>query len=632
MILFFWNLQFAEAQMIFDTLDLAPFEVFSNVPEKAGGFKVTEVDTFTISNHTTQSLAELLASSTPFFIKNYGPGSLATTSLRGVSATHTQVLWNGININSPMPGQADFSQIPVFFTDNIQICFGGGSLQQSSGGLGGNIEMVNNTDWNNTLHAEILQEAGSFGTYKTYLSARAGNRKFQSATRAFYSFSENDFPYLNNAADRENPPVEYRRNAAWKQQGLLQEFSFKPSGNTTLSARIWAQDNQREIPANIQVIVADGNEKLAEKLVRSQLAAEHFMEKSKISLQSSYAVNRMYYRNIISEIDDENTVKSWLNAIKYENYKFNRLSVSSGINYNFHAVNSENYEDGKFRKEASAFLGLNYQLNSWIFLNGSARQEVIDEKIAPVAAALGVKAGLTKLAPVYLKANISRNFHAPTLNDLFWMPGGNPDLKFEKGLNSELGFSFAKDIEKLTISSEITGFYANIDDWIMWQPDSIFSYWTPVNLKNVVSKGIEAGLKLELTINQLRLNYSLNYSFTQARNQKAVSASDLSVGKQLIYVPAHAANQNIRFIFRQFTLNYTCAFTGKLFTSSDNSRYLPSFALHDFSVSKALIFRKSTLTLKLDVNNLFDKSYQVIAWQPMPGRYFSFTLKFSYLK
>ena len=618
--------------MIFDTLDLSPVEVFSKTPEKSWGFKVTEIDTIALSNHATQSMAELLATATPFFVKNYGPGNLATTSLRGASASHTQVLWNGINVNSPMPGQVDFSQIPVFFTDNIRIYFGGASLQHNSGGLGGNVEMLNIADWNNSLHAEILQETGSFDTYKTYVSAKAGNLKFQSATRAFSSRSENDFSYLNNAADRESPPVEYRRNAAWKQQGVLQEIFFKPSAKTILSARIWAQHNHREIPANIQVMVPDENENLTEKLVRSQLSAEHFMKKSKFLMQSSYAFSRMNYQNIISEIDDENTVKSWLNALKYENYYFERLTVLTGINFNFHAVNSENYLAERTRQEVSAFVGLNYQLGSGIFMNVSLRQEVVDKKNAPFAASVGVKARLTKKAPVYLKANITRNFHSPTLNDLYWLPGGNPDLKFEKGLNSELGFSFIKDHEKLTFSSEITCFFADIDNWIMWQPDSIFSYWTPVNLKNVISKGIEAGLKIELKLKQVRLNYSVNYSFTQATNKKGVSVNDQSIGKQLIYVPAHAANQNILIVFRQFTLNYACTFTGKRFTSSDNLRYLPSFVLHDLSASKALTFGKSTLTLKLAVNNLFDKSYQVIAWQPMPGRYFSFALKFSYLK
>jgi len=618
--------------MIYDTLDLSEVEIFSNLPKTASGFKIAEVDSFAIANRETQSLAGLLSSTTPLFIKNYGPGSLATTSLRGASATHTQVLWNGMNINSPMPGQADFSQIPVFFTDNIKLCFGGGSVQHTSGGLGGSLEMTNKIDWKNTLNLEILQEVASFNTYKTFALIKAGNSAFQSVTRAFFAASKNEFPYLNNAANRENPPVEYRKNAAWRQQGILQEFSLKTDENTIVSARIWAQNNQREIPANITVNVPKQNEKMAEKLLRGQASVEHFSTASKISLQSSYAHSWMNYQNIISEIDDENFVNSWSNMVNYENFKLNRITISSNLSYDFHTVNSENYDDKKSRNEAAFFLGFNYALNPGLLLNVSVRQEMMDGKLAPFMPALGGKLRITRNIPVFLKANVARNFHAPTLNDLYWMPGGNPDLKFEKGFTAETGLLVEKHRGNWKLDADLTCFYSDIDDWIMWQPDSIYSYWTPVNLKNVISQGFETGLKLDAVFNKLNLNYSLNYSFTKARNKKGISGDDLSVGKQLVYVPIHAANQNIRLTFRHFTLNYTLAFTGQRYTSSDNSSYLPSFTIHDLSVSKTFLFGKSSLIFKIDVSNIFNKSYQVIAWQPMPGRYLSFALKYSFLK
>lgn len=627
----FAHLQTLDAQMIFDTLDISGVEIFSNLPEKTSVFKVMQIDTFLVSNHASQSLAELLSGTTPLFIKNYGPGSLATSSLRGAAATHTQVLWNGMNINSPMPGQTDFSQIPVFFADNVRINFGGGSLTQTSGGLGGSVEIDNKINWNNSLNLEITGEAGSFDTWKTLIRANVGNRKFQSATRAIIAFSENNFPYLNNALNRENPPVEYRQNAAWKQQGLLQEFSAKILESTTVTARLWVQDNHREIPPNIQVTVPDENEKLAEFFVRGQASVEHFTEASKISFQSSYAHSWMNYQNIISEIDDENFVNSWSNIVKYENLKLDRLTISSSLNYNFHTVNSGNYDDKKSRTEAAFFVGVNYVLNSRLLLNGSVRQEMIDGNLSPFMPALGGKFRITRNNPVFLKANVARNFHAPTLNDLYWMPGGNPDLKFEKGFTAETGLLVEKQTGHWKLDADLTCFYSDIDDWIIWQPDSIYSYWTPVNLKNVISQGFETGLKLSAVFNKLNLNYSLNYSFTKARNKKGISGDDLSVGKQLVYVPEHAANQNIRLTFRHFTLNYTLAFTGERYTSSDNSSYLPSFTIHDMSVSKTLPFGKSSLIFKIDVSNIFNKSYQVIAWQSMPGRHFSFALKYSFL-
>ena len=44
------------------------------------------------------SIADVLSKNSALFIKTYAPGSLATTSMRGMGAQHTAVLWNGINL------------------------------------------------------------------------------------------------------------------------------------------------------------------------------------------------------------------------------------------------------------------------------------------------------------------------------------------------------------------------------------------------------------------------------------------------------------------------------------------------------------------------------------------------------
>ncbi len=246
-----------QGQMIYDTLDLEAVEILSRQFDQSAGYKVLAVDTAALQSRSSGSLAELLSGSTPMFVKGYGPGSLASTSIRGASAAHTQVIWNGMNINSPMPGQTDFSTVPVFFIDRATMYFGAGSVQQTSGGLGGAIDLETKPTWQNKLRIGLQQDAGSFKTYKTLFSADAGNEVFQSSTRLLRGSSENDFPYLNIAVSRDDPPREIRKNAAWQQQGLLQQLYWKPGTRTLLSGKVWLQKNHREIPANILVQVPD---------------------------------------------------------------------------------------------------------------------------------------------------------------------------------------------------------------------------------------------------------------------------------------------------------------------------------------------------------------------------------------
>ena len=46
----------------------------------------------------------------------------------------------------------------------------------------------------------------------------------------------------------------------------------------------------------------------------------------------------------------------------------------------------------------------------------------------------------------FLKANISRNSKIPTMNDMFWVPGGNPDLKNEYAFIYELTYEMKQKI------------------------------------------------------------------------------------------------------------------------------------------------------------------------------------------
>ena len=67
-----------------------------------------------------------------------------------------------------------------------------------------------------------------------------------------------------------------------------------------------------------------------------------------------------------------------------------------------------------------------------------------------------------------LKASTSRNFRFPTLNDLYFLPGGNPNLKRESGWTYDIGASFAvgkEDVYSLTGSVNWFGSY--VKDWIL---------------------------------------------------------------------------------------------------------------------------------------------------------------------
>ena len=80
------------------------------------GASVLHLDS-TLERYKGQDLGSVLSQETHVRIRNYG--ALSSSSIRGAGAAHTQVVWNGLFLNSPMNGLYDLSLMPLFFIQNI---------------------------------------------------------------------------------------------------------------------------------------------------------------------------------------------------------------------------------------------------------------------------------------------------------------------------------------------------------------------------------------------------------------------------------------------------------------------------------------------------------------------------------
>ena len=107
----------------------------------SAGNKVLNLDSALIIESSDQNLGDILARYTPVYLKSYGLGGLATPSFRGSGASHTPVIWNGFNLQSPLNGQVDFSLIPAFLMDQVQLQFGGAGALFGSGAIGGVVHL-----------------------------------------------------------------------------------------------------------------------------------------------------------------------------------------------------------------------------------------------------------------------------------------------------------------------------------------------------------------------------------------------------------------------------------------------------------------------------------------------------------
>ncbi len=226
------------------------------------------------------------------------------------------------------------------------------------------------------------------------------------------------------------------------------------------------------------------------------------------------------------------------------------------------------------------------------------------------------------------KASVSRNFRFPTLNDLYFLPGGNPDLQKENGWTYDAGLSFAAGkTGKYTLSGAASWFDSHVDDWIIWLPTPK-GFFSPRNLKKVHAYGIElrAGLNVALS-KAWRLHLDGTYSWTPSINEsEPMTPADRSVGKQLPYVPEHSATVTGRLSWRTWAILYKWACYSERFTMSSNditlTGSLPPYFMNNLTLEKGFSFRWADLSLKGAINNLFNEEYLSVLSRPMPGIHF----------
>jgi len=559
--------------------------------KEQGGMKETEIDSVVLNEKVNLSLSDLLSENTSVFIKNHGRGALATASFRGTAASHTQVNWNGININSPMAGMVDFSLIPVYIIDELDLKHGSASMADKSGGIGGSINIQNSASWDNGLKVQYVQGIGSYRTFDEFLHVESGNEKVRIKTRLYHNYSKNDYTFINRGIGNLDPetgeiihPLDTNNNAVYSRYGLLQEIYYRPGSNHIFSLKYWNQHSDRTIPR------ATSYEGPENSNLNNQSDTDHkvvvdwkyYGQQSKLMLRSGYSGKQVDYTQknqvpglgLIPTIYSESNQKSFINTLSYSREIKPDFSIESKVDINLHDVISQDtvsktgYQQQRF--ELSLFLALRKSFADRLNLNLMLRQDWTDQDRVPFVPYLGFDFRLIRGMDLVLKGNIARNYHQPSLNDLYWQPGGNPALLPEQGFSVETGMEYQLLFRQRHFKTELTLYRTDIDNWILWIP-SYKGYWEPRNIKRVLSKGVEFYARLRGNLNRLKYKLSGTYAYTSSVNYgDPLVWSDDSYGKQLVYIPLHSGNLMVNLSFRNYFITYQHNSYSERYTTSSN--------------------------------------------------------------
>ncbi|MGM0531111.1 MAG: TonB-dependent receptor domain-containing protein, partial [Bacteroidota bacterium] len=203
----------------------------------------------------------------------------------------------------------------------------------------------------------------------------------------------------------------------------------------------------------------------------------------------------------------------------------------------------------------------------------------------------------------------------------------NKDLKPENGWSGEIGIGYSPTLNGpvQNLQSEITLYTSKINELIQWVPTEEESYWHVINTSKVRNSGIEATASLNINWNNLNLDFKSVYNYTRSANLNKENPSTYK--NQLRYTPFHTLKNSLLTNWNDYTLGTNINYTGKRYSSADNSRALEPYSVLDVFIKKQLELKNFDAQLKLSVKNIFDQNYQVIAYHPMPGRAYYINLK-----
>ena len=618
------------------------------------GVKESRLDSLSLRENIALSMGDVLAFNSEVFVKEYGRGSLTTVSFRGTGASHTQVLWNGIKINSPMLGMTDFSTIPSHFMDSASLLYGTSSVTEAGGGLGGAVVMDSQIDVPQGFGATATLGYGSFSTADGFLKLTYGTGHWGFATRVAATSSENDFRYRNyNKKIEGQYPIDTNRSGQIRDLHILQEARCRLDNGDNLGVDLWWYGSERGIPMlSVDYRTGGGYSNVrTEKTLRSALKWNHTGEWCSMAANAGFLHTDGGYTferdkgngTMVRMVESTSEVNTIHGSFKGDFYPSRHLAVSAQLGAYQHFVESYDadamtlsgfdaptagtpfkvgYRQARF--ELLSSVAVKWAPVQRLGLSTVLREELYGNSLIPVIPAFFADYLISRKGRVMAKVSASRNYRVPTLNDLYYMPGGNPDLLPEHGFTYDAGLSFAAGRDGLKADGELTWFDSYIKDWILWIP-TFKGYWTAMNVQQVHSYGIEARGSAEAGLGpDTYLSASGSFAWTPSINQGAAGEwAPEAIGRQLVYVPEISASATAALRCRAWTFRYKWCHYSERFTTSDNDvktrigRVLPYY-MNDVVIERQFDTRSARLAAKLAVNNIFNEEYESVLNRPMP--------------
>ena len=537
--------------------------------------------------HGLSDVAAYLQKDSRFQIRQYAPGSVATLNLGGANSAQSRIVWEGIDISSMASGVLDLSLVPSVLLSKQAVSSGANAALSAESGMIGGLDL----GWNaasksffstafgaNSLgmRSFVVQNGGEFSgvRYRSYIKTEQ---------------SDNAYPYTLGNNEFTMNGMEYSTLT------LLQRYEGKV-GRVRWNTNIWYTEGNKNSRGS--VLTAGNRNHLEDRIVRGLITAHKRDTKATLF----YGKEWQSYTDTASFLDlrDTNTYDQLSFRLSKEAKTYTTSLVAVYVQGAGTSRNAEMAQlNASHRHKLGKAVSISGKLSYW---NNNV-----------VGGAQVNWTGKNTLGKHHLTGGTF--YRLPTINELYWTPGGNPDLLSERSFGGK--YSLLKKWGDLSLFVSSDQFYfANLIQWI----PGANGFWSPENIEQAYTSTTSfiGSYAFGNWLNEISLTHQYSRVITPV-----VAGNE---GKSLLYRPDYNAVYTVTYDAGRFNTQLRTHYLGKRQTLRDNSPLgtIPSELWMDFSLTTKVL---SKVRLLATVHNLTGAQRNFFLNYPMPGRYFSLTLQ-----
>ena len=535
------------------------------------------------------SASAYLTKDSRFILKQYSPGSVVTSSFGGASSEQSRVLWDGIDISSMASGVLDLSIVPASMLSSSALYNGinGGAIAPmgSVGALNLTATIPEGRGTSTLFSASSIGDRGFFG----HSWGNIGAVRYQTSLRS--TAGTNNYPYtLGNLSGRLS-------GNGFNDLTYLQSFQGKLS-KWNWQSNLWYTQSEKD--NNGSVLTPNYINHLEDEVLRFKHALRNRSNQWQVYLSREWQA----YTDTNSPWVIQDTNRYSQATLQYS-YRAEEQELFITANY-FSA-------DGSNRNADSFLPHILYNLSlskkDKVVLKGAAYQN---------NAHLGAHyARTTSVGDFQNQFALGTYYRLPTLNELYWNPGGNPNLDAERSYGMK--YSLRREGN---LRFDLTSDQLYYDKMIQWAPGASGN-WSPQNYYSVYT----SSTTMTLSRNWAKVNTNMNLTHQFSRVLATMNNDPAIVGKSLIYRPALQAVYTSEIKLTKGTLQLRGFYTGLRHTLRDNSAVGEISAQYWCALAYTLSGANNRWDLLLQVDNVFNNERQYYQYFPMPGRSFHINLK-----